>query len=646
MNRAMWILVGAGLTGCFDAGGLPSDTGALAADPAVTATPEGDPGAATTSPVVPASSNSALVPFGSETELSQALAWNPVNYSYPTWSATIFGATIGLGAPTAAPTAPAGPGAPIAPTSAPTAPTGPSGPSGGASTSSSTTIQEERVDEADVVKHDGRYLYIAKSDTLRVVDAHPLANLAQVGGASLPGTGARLYLHDGRAIVLSGWSGGTAVSVFSLADPVKPALCWERFFDGQLAGSRMIDGILHLTLTNGAWYYNGLALSGTAAEQCAQFLPNVRTRRWEAGVELLSARSVLHPRDHDIAWCSLLTICSIDTTDPAAAIRALGVMERQGLDYVSESALYLVRGGAGWWTATGKTGIHQFRFTAGGPVYTGSGAVDGTILNSYSLGEYQGNLRVATQTQTLTNVSTWWGTWQTWVPETNVFVLAPRSGSLSVIGSVTKIEPGETLFACRFLETRGYLITAVVRRDPLIAVDLADPTKPTVRGKFTYTGLSQFLYPISATRLVGVGPQVAGLASGVELSLFDVSDLDHPTRIASAVVSQYGTTRAAFEPHAFTWYGARNWLAIPIEEWVSTGGTSALLGRVEVYAVQNDAFVAKATVPVQVLGLSSWGQTPFIRSVFLDDDVLGITENGVDGLNVPAGRTPGSITVS
>ena len=76
--------------------------------------------------------------------------------------------------------------------------------------------------------------------------------------------------------------------------------------------------------------------------------------------------------------------------------------------------------------------------------------------------------------------------------------------------------------------------------DPLYAVDLSDPARPRVRGSLALTGYSAYLHPASGTRLIGIGRQAdaMGHPGGTQVSLFDVSDLAAPARLATFTLPQ------------------------------------------------------------------------------------------------------------
>jgi Beta propeller domain len=72
--------------------------------------------------------------------------------------------------------------------------------------------------------------------------------------------------------------------------------------------------------------------------------------------------------------------------------------------------------------------------------------------------------------------------------------------------------------------------------DPFYTISLKDPTKPAQVGELEIPGYSSYLHPMGDDHVVGVGQHVVnGQTAGLQISLFDVSDLGKPTRIANFV---------------------------------------------------------------------------------------------------------------
>jgi len=205
-----------------------------------------------------------------------------------------------------------------------------------------------------------------------------------------------------------------------------------------------------------------------------------------------------------------------------------------------------------------RTEIYKFDLSQPGqPRYAASGAVDGWLLNQYSMSEWEGHLRVATTTGDP------WGA-ATRQSESTVYVLAQRGEALARVGSVGGLGAGEQIYSVRFVGPVGYVVT-FRQTDPLYTLDLSDPTSPEVIGELKITGYSAYLHPLDAGRLLGIGQEAdeRGVVQGTQVSLFDVSDLADPTRLAQHHI-RYGNSEAEFDPHAFLWWPAQRLLVVPL----------------------------------------------------------------------------------
>ena len=82
------------------------------------------------------------------------------------------------------------------------------GGSGGDQPYSTTNIQEAGVDESDVVKNDGQYIYWLRGNTVHILRAQPPEEMAEIAQVQLKSGGHSLFLRNGRLIALSAHWGG------------------------------------------------------------------------------------------------------------------------------------------------------------------------------------------------------------------------------------------------------------------------------------------------------------------------------------------------------------------------------------------------------------------------------------------------------
>ena len=91
-----------------------------------------------------------------------------------------------------------------------------------------------------------------------------------------------------------------------------------------------------------------------------------------------------------------------------------------------------------------QTQVYRFSLSNGKTVYKGSGSVPGTLLNQFSMDEFNGYFRIAT-----TKGEPWSSRENT--SKNNLYVL---DADLKIVGQVEDIAPGEQIYSVRFMGNR------------------------------------------------------------------------------------------------------------------------------------------------------------------------------------------------
>jgi uncharacterized secreted protein with C-terminal beta-propeller domain len=205
------------------------------------------------------------------------------------------------------------------------------------------------------------------------------------------------------------------------------------------------------------------------------------------------------------------------------------------------------------------TDILQFTWnTATGEIRaTASGTVPGSTLNQFSADEYEGRLRVATNSSKFVD--------QIWTAENGVYVLENRGSELAIVGAVTGIAPGENIYSVRFAGDRGFVVT-FRQVDPFYTLDLSDPTAPKVVGELKIPGYSSYLQVLDETHVVGIGRvDIGDWQWRVQVSVFDISDFADPRRVGLYTFDETVTgSPAEWEHLAFLWVPSLKLLAFPV----------------------------------------------------------------------------------
>ena len=428
-----------------------------------------------------------------------------------------------------------------------------------------TNVQVAGVDEADLVKTDGFYIYslLDERSRLRIVEV-------QDGGMNLQSTldvgfePREMLLHgDTLLLVATEWRVGavTRIAQVDISDRRSPEVVADLSMDGLYNGARLSDGVARVVITSNPvgieWERpqgSGLRAEQEAIEANRELVRNSTLGNW------LPAYILADPEGGDPEWGQLvdcsnvlapgvfsgLNTLSILLFDLSAGITdwtTASVVAEGDTIYATPESVYVATSRWVNWGVLSEddvrsesrgysTLIHKFDTSRSGrPVYEASGAVEGFLLNQFSMDEYDGDLRVAA-----TSSPSWWWTEDS---ESHVTVLRPSGDVLEEIGSVGGLGEGERIFSVRFMGPDAYVVT-FRQVDPLYALDLSDPTNPEVRGELKIPGFSSYLHPVGEDLLLGVGQDASleGRVEGLQVSLFDVSDPTDPIRVAQLLLPE------------------------------------------------------------------------------------------------------------
>ena len=392
---------------------------------------------------------------------------------------------------------------------------------------SDTNIQVAGVDEADIVKTDGDYIYLVSGNKTIIVSAYPPEQARGLSEIELEGTVIGIFINGDRLVVFEEetpyyaypgirWdsvekfympyvSPKIFVKVYDVSDRENPRLQREVSTDGSYVSSRMIGDYAYVVVNEPVY-----------EEDDEINLPRIYSDGNEKGTEI-PATDIYYS---DVAdnYYMYTTIIAINTQDddqePTYETILLGASSNL---YVSMDNIYLTF--PVWGGDVGdsqKTAIHRIHIDGSVMNYTASGEVPGMVLNQFSMDEYDGYFRVATTTYGETT-------------QNNVYVL---NMSLNITGSLTDLAQGETIYSARFMGKRGYLVT-FKQIDPLFVIDLENPYDPKVLGYLKVTGYSDYLHPYDENHIIGIGKETTDAGEfawyqGVKISLFDVTDVSQP----------------------------------------------------------------------------------------------------------------------
>ncbi|MCK5810432.1 MAG: beta-propeller domain-containing protein [Cocleimonas sp.] len=481
-----------------------------------------------------------------------------------------------------------------------------------ASNASSTNTQEAGVDEADRLKKEGSYLYVA-SLTTPSINVYSTQNgtknavltatvpIANKDSSAISG----LYLANKKLVALSGnkdyfsqrwfdpsfWSDRTTeLAIFDVNDG-KLDKDIHITFDGQLISSRRIGSTLYLA-TRHTPTLNGLILYPEDKEQVAKnralieaatlsdFLPDYSFNKTDKGDMLAPSNCFTNEYTEDTnQQASIINVVTIDLDNTSAKPKGRCFIGSAEALYMSAKSLYLAttqtnyqnENGKAFYTATTATDIHKFSLNRGDISYKGSAQVAGHLgwkqaSKSFRMGEFGSNdvLGIITYTgnepSTIKSPARFFTLAEDNSKEHSLKILAqlPNDKHPEALG-----KPGEQIYATRFFGNRAYLVTFRTT-DPLYILDLSDPADPFVVGELEISGYSDYLHPIGENLVLGIGKDAIPASTeqgdargawyqGVKFSLIDVSNPANPYERYQQIIGKRGSnTAVSFSHHAFT----------------------------------------------------------------------------------------------
>ena len=650
-------------------------------------------------------------------------------------------------------------GAPVDATGAGQASGGEQAPSGTADYSQTNT-QEEGVDEADLVKTDGEWLYILRGTNLLIVSATPAADTHIVSTTPIAGAPTEMFLHGDTLLVFStlwgwqqtgaeqqsgpkAWNDQLAVTVLDVSDRAAPSVLRQSVVEGTYVSSRLVDGSAHIVVRTQVTLpmadVSGLAWGGTepggsgggsatdagsvepvadvtlpatdggpapvepakpdrtdpltadadgpavadpdppaeTSSTDAEWLAKVDAARAKAleavaaltlddllpltwtvdanGAKgtperLTACTGIYHPSVAN--GPGILSIVTVRLDEAGAPQASAAIVGNGDTVYASMSTLYVAtdiyNGWYAWYPEKQEdwqvTAIHAFDIATdpASATYVASGKVPGHVLNQFSMGEHDGRLRVATTKDLWTGGAN--------ASESSVTVLHRQGSALTVEGQVGGLGEGERLYSARFIGDKGYVVT-FRQVDPLYTLDLSDPAAPKVMGELKIPGFSTYIHPFGDDHLLTVGRDTLDNGewvqlAGVQLTIFDVSDLAAPTQAHKVVLGDAGTSSdALYEHKAFTFFAPKGLLAIPLSSWGSGGpepggGGVPASGEADatpfagavVYDVSAETgFAERGTIDHSsfLQGTDGWHAEHVSRTVIIGDSIYTVGELGM-----------------
>lgn len=448
---------------------------------------------------------------------------------------------------------------------------------------STTNIQVENVDEADIVKTDGDYIYSISEDNVIITDVKDPKQPKVVATIKsedddIPED---IILYKDKLVVISTKGNqtqryyyndrmNTVVKIYNITSREKPVLTKSYEMYEPYYTSRCIDNVLYVIS------------SGNLRKEDDEIVVGYNEDNMEKEMSIDKIKYL-----KDVKTTKQTLISTVDLNNETADIKLDSYLMNISNAYVSENAIYLLNqkynndskipmkllfgfkgvfGLEDYYEMDSESGYYTeiYKFDIKENVeYKAKTKVKGKTINQYSLDEKDNHLRIALYDNDGSRVA--------------IF-----DEDLKQIGISDNVAKGEKMYSSRFIGDKVYFVTYKTI-DPLFVMDLSNETKPKVLGKLKIPGYSTYLHPYDENHIIGIGMETKEIINrnsngkvisttakvvGMKMALFDVSNVNSPVQISSVVIGDSRTTSAILtNPKALLFSKEKSLIAIPVNNY-------------------------------------------------------------------------------
>lgn len=482
-------------------------------------------------------------------------------------------------------------------------------------THSDTNLQVNGVDEGDIVKNDGNYLYVLNDDRVTIVDIRDknMRKLSEIRPELTENDILlQLYVDNDRLYVIKqGWetqqeeiqsdsteadndSGfigcykdiayepdgnvSTVLLTYDISERANPVLSATMKMDGAYQSSRKVGNFIYL--------FTDRWVSRDGKNWKAQVIPEIAGKKADAGCFYVQKNGTTE-----------VIMASVNLKEPSKAADHMVLLDSGRQVYMGTDAIYLYQME---YERGEKTKIAKFSYKNGMFSAIAETTVKGAIRDTFAISESGGELRILTTDS------------QNSLSGNRLYLL---DADLKKEGLLENIAKGEEIYAARYLGNIAYFIT-YHNTDPLFAVDISDPAHPKPLGNVKMTGYSDYLHPFGDGLLLGIGYETDAKTSektGVKLTMFDISDPINLRILDSVTINEDFCSAAENYKCAFVDTG-RGLVGFATETWTKTN-----YNRYMLFQWDGTSFVKKISLKRTQQKMDTWTGAEQMRGLSSGD---------------------------
>lgn len=410
-----------------------------------------------------------------------------------------------------------------------------------------TYIQVEGVDEADIIKNDGKYIYYVNNKSeIKIYQGEEL--ITTISDFNQENTDKYICIddiyinadelvvnvtadayYDEKSVVT------TDSYIYDLSDISNPRQTKKFTQSGSYTTSRLIGNTLYVIS-------NKYVYDCKTEEDCYIVTGENENETTLPAASIKCGESI---NDTNILVVSAVNLDTQERTADTKAFLGCGSSV-----YCNKNHMYITVNGA-------ETEIVKAELTESEIKFTATAKVKGYVHNQFSMDERNGCFRIATSDEI----------------GNNLYIF---DSQLNKISEITGFAENEQIQAMKYIGDMAYVIT-YEQIDPLFVIDLSDPHNPEIKGSVEITGFSSQLVSVDENTLLGIGYDDQ---SGIKIALFDISNPSSPAVLDSyTMLNSY--SNAQHNHKAIVVNKGKNYFAIDYSQYASESESGGIVFEIK-----------------------------------------------------------------
>lgn len=469
-------------------------------------------------------------------------------------------------------------------------------------TTSKTNTQIQNVDESDIVKVYGKYIYYVANQKIVIIDAQNAESsnkIAEINYKETDFNAREIYVKNNKLIVIGNETGDytttcktviedvardvarpanlkTGIILYDISNIKEPKELRRVMVQGDYISSRMIENNVYF-VANQYLYTSQMFRNEIKDLDENDYKPKYEDTAISQDEKCINFDRIYSLNGTNDTSYLMLVGLNIESNEEADIKTFLGAGQYV---YSSEKNMYIAINketyGEGYEVLGGTAHILKFALENGKITYEAETDIDGQVNNQFSMDESGEYFRVATTSGRLWNIDK--------STSNNLYILNDK---LEEVGKVVGFAQEEKIYSVRYVEDKAYVVT-FKQTDPLFVIDLSNPANPQIIGELKLPGYSTYLHPYDETHIIGFGYETKENGSrvttdGLKMVMFDVSDFSNPQVLFKINIgdSKYTYSELIYNHKAMLFSKEKNIIAFPL----NSSGSGKTNSRAAIYGI-------------------------------------------------------------